>query len=239
MDYGRPNLANRLAAEYALGTMRGGARRRMETLMAAHPTLRQAVAYWEDELLHLGPAAKPQTPSDEVWQRIEARLFQDARSGAIEKPAASASWWRSLPLWRGWSAAATVAALAMFMVLRQEPQPAAPMVIVLQANPQVSGQPFAVQASFVASLSADGKALVLKPIDQVAVSAGRALELWSVPAQGAPRSLGLVRADRATTLLKTALPAGTAALAVSVEPEGGSPTGAPTGPVVSIGKLDV
>lgn len=239
MDYGRPELANRLAAEYALGTMRGGARRRMETLMSAHPTLRRAVAYWEDELLQLGPTAQPQTPSDEVWRRIEARLFQDSRAHVAEAPVESGSWWRSLSLWRGWSAMATVAALAMFMVLRQEAPPAAPMVIVLQANPQASGQPFAVQASFVASLSADGKALVLKPIDNVAVSAGRALELWSLPAAGAPRSLGLVQADRTTTLLKTSLPAGTTALAVSVEPEGGSPTGTPTGPVVSVGKLDV
>lgn len=239
MDYGRPDLANRLAADYALGTMRGGARRRMESLMAAHPMLRQAVAYWEDELLTLGPVVKPQTPPDEVWHRIEAKLFNQARTVSQDTPTEPASWWRSLSLWRGFSAAATVAALAMFMVLQQEPQPAAPMVVVLQANPQASGQPFAVQASFVASLSADGKALVLKPIDNVAVSAGRVLELWSLPSQGAPRSLGLVRADRATTLLKTALPPGTAALAVSVEPEGGSPTGTPTGPVVSVGKLDV
>ncbi|MCU0762689.1 MAG: anti-sigma factor, partial [Hydrogenophaga sp.] len=63
-------------------------------------------------------------------------------------------------------------------------------------------------------------------------------ELWSVPAQGGPRSLGLVRADTATTLLLQAgVKEGTAAFAVSIEPAGGSPTGAPTGPIVSLGQI--
>jgi anti-sigma-K factor RskA len=38
-------------------------------------------------------------------------------------------------------------------------------------------------------------------------------------------------------VLRTRLLDGTAAFAVSLEPAGGSPTGAPTGPVLSVGKL--
>jgi anti-sigma-K factor RskA len=78
----------------------------------------------------------------------------------------------------------------------------------------------------------------------VALTADRVLELWSVPPQGAPRSLGLISASGTTVLSRAKLPAtllkgGTAALAVSVEPPGGSPTGAPTGPVVFAGKLQI
>jgi anti-sigma-K factor RskA len=81
-------------------------------------------------------------------------------------------------------------------------------------------------------------------LQQVAVQPGRVLELWSVPPQGAPRSLGLISADGATVLPRGKLPdtllkGGTDALAVSVEPPGGSPTGAPTGPVVYAGKLQL
>ena len=95
-----------------------------------------------------------------------------------------------------------------------------------------------LNASFVASLSADGRALVLKPLNAPALTAAQALELWSVPAQGGPRSLGLVRADQATTLLLQAgVQRSTAAFAVSIEPAGGSPTGAPTGPIVSLGRV--
>ena len=71
------------------------------------------------------------------------------------------------------------------------------------------------------------------------VALNKALELWAVPAQGAPRSLGLVSAERATTVLRTQLLKDTAAFAVSVEPPGGSPTGAPTGPIVSVGQLQL
>ena len=40
-------LADRLAAEYVLGTLNGGARRRFDALLPAHPVLRDAVAGWE------------------------------------------------------------------------------------------------------------------------------------------------------------------------------------------------
>ena len=43
MDYSRPELADRLAAEYVAGTLRGAARRRFEALLPAHPQLRAAV----------------------------------------------------------------------------------------------------------------------------------------------------------------------------------------------------
>jgi anti-sigma-K factor RskA len=97
----------------------------------------------------------------------------------------------------------------------------------------------------VASVSGDGQAMVMRPLQPVALPANRVLELWAVPPQGAPRSLGLISAQGVTVLQRERLPpslldAGkTAALAVSVEPPGGSPTGAPTGPVVYAGKLQL
>jgi anti-sigma-K factor RskA len=79
---------------------------------------------------------------------------------------------------------------------------------------------------------------VLKPIDAVTMDPQRALELWAVPGQGAPRSLGVVAAQGTTTVIRAELLRNTAAFAVSVEPAGGSPTGAPTGPIISVGKLE-
>jgi anti-sigma-K factor RskA len=69
------------------------------------------------------------------------------------------------------------------------------------------------------------------------MEANRSLELWSLPPQGAPRSLGLIAADKATVVQRGKVLDGTAAFAVSLEPAGGSPTGAPTGPVLYVGKL--
>ncbi len=229
MDYSRRDLADRLAAEYVLGTLRGAARRRFETLLGAHPAMREAVARWEQRLSPLSASVVPVTPSPRVWRKIEARLF-----GQREAPPPTL--WQRLSLWRGLTGLATAATVAMFMVSSRVPAPQAPIVVVLGANPEAAQ---ALNASFVASVTADGRALVLRPINDLALTPGRALELWAVPAQGAPRSLGLVQANGATTVLRTKLLQDTAAFAVSVEPAGGSTTGAPTGPIVSVGKLQI
>ena len=81
MDYARAELADRLAAEYVLGTLRGPARRRFQTLLAAHPALRSAVQRWEDRLAPLAASVAPVAPPERVWTGIEARLFGQAPSG--------------------------------------------------------------------------------------------------------------------------------------------------------------
>jgi len=228
MDYGRRELADRLAAEYVLGTLRGPARRRFESLLGGHPALRAAVVSWQQRLEPLAAGIEPVQPPDRVWRQLQGRLF-----GEAPQPA---PWWRRVGPWRAFSGVALSAVLVLGVLVQQVPPPQAPLVVVLGANPDAA-QP--VPARFVASLSPDGRALVLRPIDAPALSAQQVLELWAVPPSGAPRSLGLVRADGATTVLRAQLLSDTAAFAVSVEPSGGSPTGAPTGPIVSVGQLQI
>ncbi|MEK8048387.1 anti-sigma factor [Ideonella margarita] len=231
MDYSRPRLADRLAANYVLGTLRGAARRRLETLLPAHPSLRQAVNRWQDALVPLASTVPPVAPTAAVWTRLETRLF-----GAAEAPL---SWWQRLLPWRAATGVATAAALVMGVALSIPPPAQSPVVIVMSPNEAAAAGPALLsKAKFVASVSGDGRALVLKPLDALPLDAGRALELWAVPAQGAPRSLGLVAGDHSTQVLRAKLLKDTAAFAVSVEPDGGSPTGAPTGPIISVGKLE-
>ena len=236
MDYSRRELADRLAAEHVLGTLRGPARRRFEALLPAHPALRQAVAQWQERLVPLTLGLPEVAPPARVWSRIESRLFGvgfDAAGPAVA-PAGAAPWWQRLGVWRAASGLASAAVLVLAVMLALPPAAQAPIIVVLGANPEAAQ---ALNASFVASVSADGRALVLRPLNDLRLTPGRALELWAVPAQGGPRSLGLVQASGATTLLRAQLLRDTAAFAVSLEPSGGSPTGAPTGPIVSLGKL--
>jgi anti-sigma-K factor RskA len=231
MDYGRRELADALAAEYVAGTLRGPARHRFEALLAGHPGLRAAVRSWQARLMPLTGVVRPETPPARVWQGIERRLWPVAAAPSLR-------WWKRLALWRAASALATVAAVSFAVLLASPPPARAPVLVVLQAT-GAEGQ---FGSSFVASVSGDGRALVTQPVQPVALTADRVLELWSVPPQGAPTSLGLIKANGTTVLQRDRLPAtllrgGTAALAVSVEPPGGSPTGAPTGPVVYAGKL--
>lgn len=228
MDYSRRELADRLAAEHVLGTLRGPARRRFEALLPAHPVLRSAVAAWQSRLLPLTGVVVPVAPSDAVWAALQKRLFAPAGDGV------ALPWWRRVALWQGVSVMASVAALALALRLAQPLPVQAPIVVVMAPNPAAAG---VMQAGFAAGIARDGRALVLQPINAVPAGAGRSFELWAVPAQGAPRSLGLVDGLQATTVQRSALLENTAAFAVSLEPAGGSPTGAPTGPVVSVGKL--
>jgi anti-sigma-K factor RskA len=224
MDYGHPRLVDALASQYVAGTLRGRARKRFEALLAGHPALRAAVHEWQERLMPLTGAVAPEPPPRAVWQRIEHQLWPNT---------APEHWWQRLALWRGVSAFATVAALSLALLLAL-PQPAQPPVVVVL---QGTGGASQGVNTFVASVSADGRALVTRPLLPVALEANRVLELWSVPPQGAPKSLGLISASGVTVLQRDRLLKGAAALAVSLEPPGGSPTGAPTGPVLYAGTL--
>lgn len=235
MDYSRPELADRLAADYVAGTLQGGARRRLESLLPAHPALRDAVHAWQDRLAPLSATIEPQAPPTEVWQRIEARIDQRARSLVAPRP----RWWQQLGVWRGFAAVAGVAALASSLRLFAPTPALVPVIVVLGPTSAVSGDGSAAAArpAIVASISGDGRAVVTRPLARVAHGADRVLELWAIPTSGAPRSLGVISADGATVVQRGRLLGEASALAVSLEPPGGSPSGAPTGPVLYSGKL--
>lgn len=228
MDYGRPELVDRLAAEYAAGTLRGPARRRFETLLPAHPLLRQATRAWEERLMPLTVALEPVQPSSEVWRRISARI------GGEIRPAGDGAWSR-LAFWRGLTAFASIAAIGL-AVLLANPTPLPPPVVVVLA-PTGTAPGATPPASLVASISGDGATLVTRPIVPVSVQPDRSLELWAVPKEGAPRSLGVLPGGSGTVALRGKVMAGVDTLAVSVEPLGGSPTGQATGPIIYAGKF--
>ncbi|MBQ1766285.1 MAG: anti-sigma factor [Aquincola sp.] len=237
MDYGKPDRADALGAQYVAGTLRGAARRRFEALLPGHPALRAAVQAWTERLMPLTSAVTPQQPPASVWQAIERRLF--GGSAPAQAPAPLPLWRRLAP-WRALSAAGALATLVLAVMLTQPSATQPPVLVVLQGT---GGAAQGVN-TFVASVSGDGRSLVTRALLPVDLQADRVLELWSVPPEGAPKSLGLIRADGSTVVPRERLPKGllkgdTAALAVSLEPPGGSPTGTPTGPVLYAGKLQL
>ena len=227
MNVREPDRANALAAEYVLGTLRGRARERFERLARADSALGEVVRSWEERLLPLAEELPPIVPPTRVWAAILARTRRT--------PAARASIWSSLGLWRAlaFASLATVAALAV-VLLRPLPEvPEGALVVVLAGAD--------AKPALVASADRLGRTLSVKPVARVDLAADRALELWMLPDGGNPRSLGLISA---TGVVRVALsgPADQAlrnipALAVSLEPRGGSPTGLPTGPVLYSGPV--
>lgn len=222
------DLPDRLAAEYVLGTLRGGARRRFDALLPVHPVLRRAVSGWESRLLPMALKAVAIEPPARVWSDIEMTLGWSASSAAPQALAAAAPVARKLRFWRLVSAFSSLVALTLAMLMRLAPAEA-PMIVVLRATQGTQ--------TLVAGLSSDRRELSIQPLQPVALTAQQSLELWALPKAGAPKSLGLIAADKLTPLSKRTLPSDTKALAVSLEPLGGSPTGAPTGPVLFVGDL--
>lgn len=224
MNYRKPELQEKLASAYVLGTLRGRARQRFERLMVADAALRRAVAEWETRLAPLNEAVAPVTPRRQVWRSISAQL-------RTLRPAPSPWGWHGLAFWRvlagGMATAAVVLAVVSVQLARQPVR--VQYVAVLQ-------DPAAKVAMVVSAAGDDGKLRVHALQD--GIPSDRDLELWALPAGGKPQSLGLVGHRGSAELAATARRlANVPALAISLEPKGGSPTGQPTGPVLYSGKL--
>ena len=217
-----------IAAEYVLGVLGADERREVERRLAQEPALASAVAFWEEQLGVLADEVAPVTPPQHTWSQIAAAI--PAAAGARRT-----SLWQSLAFWRGFGiasatlAAASIAALAYFGFV---PATRAPLMATLAGS---SGQP-----NFVATVTATGDSLLVVPATLL-TNDPRAIELWLILPNQQPRSLGLIQPGQPIHLTIPPDLAGRltadAALAVSLEPPGGSPTGQPTGPVIASGKL--
>ncbi|UUZ67388.1 anti-sigma factor [Polaromonas sp. P2-4] len=241
-----PILMEQLAASYALGTLRGGARRRFEALARDNATLRAAALIWQGRLASVAELQPQAAPSPAVWKRIENLVKADKEAQAMQvaraKPVAAGGWWASLGWWRG---AAGVGALAAVVAV----------VTGLNLNTQLSGQVQELTAKlsatpdiqYVAVLADDkasasmlvtfdpkNKKLLLKRVGAFREQADKSLQLWALPPGSGPRSLGVLGSEAVVRL--------TAAdsdvhevpmLAISLEPKGGVPAGSgPSGPVL-------
>lgn len=226
MKYDSTDLRNALAAEYVLGTLRGRARQRFARLLDADRTLGDIVARWEAFLTPLAEGVRPVEPPSRVWEQIEKRISR-------KSPAAAGNWWESVAFWRGWGLAASgLAAALLVAVLVVRPEaPAQPAMVAVLSTPENVPRMIVEQRK-------DG--LMVKVVKPWANLTKEDLELWVIPKQGAPRSLGIVSYESDSMVkvanLETKLADG-AAFAISREPKGGSPTGAPTGPVLCSGAI--
>ena len=243
MDLSRnTDLQQRLAAEFALGTLRGRARQRLRRWIAEEPALARLVSDWELRLAPLAAAAIPVQPPPRVWRAIEERLGP-ARSqpGGI---------WANLAFWRNLgliSSGVAVGLLAALGVAPRAPAPAPqPVVIKVPSNEMaasyvaVLADPKTQKPMLIVSAGRSSTELWVKTLDPAIHVADRSLELWALPPGQPPKSLGVVPRSEKMTALKLVAAADQAfaevpALAVSLEPAGGSPTGAPTGPVLYTG----
>jgi anti-sigma-K factor RskA len=221
------DLREKLAAEYVLGTLKAGARRRFETWLKDDAALRRAVDEWQDRLCPMAEFTPAVTPPNAVWRKIEKELGEHQRLPRQD-------WKNSLFFWRrlGLVSSAIAMTLVAYLSLRQlDAGMAAPNYVAVLADKEA-------HTALVVTGDRRHSRLQVKVLLPQTVADNQTLELWALPKQGHPRSLGLIPASGVASL---ELPANLASgavpnLAVSLEPKGGShnPDG-PTGPVLFTG----
>ena len=219
------------AAEYVLGLHTPDKARAMEALAMHDPAIAAGIVAWENRFSPLAMAVAPQLPPPELWQRLALAtgLQKPVPRRAVPRRSAFERAWRSPALWRSTTVASlALAAVLAFFVLTPKPLAPEPLLAALSAQ----GSPGAV---FLVRVGEGGRATITA-VGRLNVPLDRTLELWALR-EGAPApvSLGLLPGG-GRTLLRASLSAGTRLL-VSQEPTGGSPSGAPTGPVVYSGLL--
>lgn len=229
-SYKNPQLRDKLAAEYVIGTLRGRARARFEALQRYDPELRRIVAEWEARLTPLSVAASEIAPPASVWQTVARRIAAAHGHGAGS----------GLAFWRGLAVTSTAFVLILAAFIGVAPGPEPPMAMVAVMNDD-RGQP-ALVVSWPRMETMREPYVRIKVVQEHPVMApGTTWEMWMLPGgKGTPVSMGLIGIDADQTMkVKPALASrieGAWGLAMSVEPKGGSPTGAPTGPVIFKGQ---
>ena len=250
-----PGLMEQLAASYALGTLRGGARRRFETLARDNATLRAAALIWQSRLASVAELQPEVAPSPAVWKRIEnlvnaekqAQAMQVARRVPVALAPAGGGWWSSLSLWRGASAVgafATVLAVVtglnftnqlsgqvQQLSARLSATPAIEYVAVLADDK--------ANASILVTFDPNTQKLMLKRVGDFREQPDKSLELWALPPGAPAKSLGVMSGDAVVQLTAAGSDIRRSpVLAITLEPKGGVPPGtAATGPILFKGAL--
>jgi anti-sigma-K factor RskA len=251
-----------MAAEYVLGTLDPDERDDAKARIASDFSFAALVQHWERRLGELHALTGDVEPAAAVWDAIKAKLATAAPSAEMrlpeveppEPPSAAGGApplrWRNLSVLMG-SLAAT---LLLFVVaslvapgllpgrLRPKPEVGAPSAGAEAASPVrfvAVLQRDATSPAFILTVDVANRNLTMRRVS-APMEPGRSYELWLISNKfPAPRSLGLVSTGDFTQWSDVALddPAsiGDATFAVSLEPEGGSPTGAPSN-VIFLGK---
>lgn len=233
-----------LAAEYALGLATGKDAARAARLVREDPAFRAEAAAWIGRLAALFDEVPDMVPPASLWARIERELALPAAAANDNVELVQ----RQVRMWRGVTAMMTALAACFALLLFFRPAETV-IVPVPQAPAQQASAPMVAMVGedqkemmIVANWDPAQRRLVLAVAGDMPADPGKSHEIWVIPPAGTPTSLGTMPAgkkmhmDLAEQIAKL-LREGTA-IAITLEPPGGSPSGEPTGPVKWSGKLE-
>lgn len=222
-----------LAAEYVLGVLPADERRAAEGRIESDLAFARLVEAWEERLSPLNAGYEDVEPPASAKAALDARLFGPGGQPATP---ARAGLMQSLAFWRGLAAAAVAVLLVVIALPLLQPPPPAPPAERLVASLASDETEVRYLVIYDAHASEIGLSHVTGDRD-----AGRDFELWVIEGDDPPVSLGVIPVGASVHLVVAPahrdMIASGVLFAISLEPEGGSPTGQPTGPVVAAGDL--
>jgi anti-sigma-K factor RskA len=237
MRYDNPEMLRQLAAEYVIGTLRGPARQRFETLLEDHEEARFQVDFWEQRLGEFGQIVRPVIPPPQT----RAELIQRAAVAAPDRARPRRHTRRRRGRWlRSYAAGfGTAAALVLAFLFGQrnagEPDAAeGPRTLpVSDASTPAPGLPIYVaqmrmpasSMQWLLSVTPDHKQLVVVAAEDFLQIGRHRLQLWSIDDKGVMLPLGVLPNERdagASFVLPPSLRGQrTVRFMVSLEPERG------------------
>lgn len=221
MNYQHPALRRALAADYAIGLMAPTACRRFERLLAEDRALELELGQWQDALARLATPVPDAPVPERVWKNIKARI--EPQRLHVPTRSRARHWLRATAL-----AAAVVLAVGIGMYYNRDQAMYSATLVSASNQPAVTIEAF-------------DQYLQVAPLNLASAPADRSMQLWAIPAEGAPVSLGLMpeggKGRISLDESQRKLLGEPIALAISLEPAGGSPTGQPTGPVLYHGQV--
>lgn len=255
----QPELLDKLATRYAVGVMRGAARRRFENYSRQNATVRARVLLWQERMASLMELPATAHPHANVWKRIENSLLAlphrvmkaspvlQNMQDAITRLRQQLMWWRA-----GAAFAGIAAIVGTLFSLQASQNSESQQQQIVQLEKKIQTQAAQQQMQYVAVLSdekadatvlvtfdPDKRRLVLQRVGSYQEATDKSLQLWALPPGQAPQSLGVLGSDKVLRL--TAAPdklQNVPTLAISLEPKGGVPSSTgPTGPVLFKGAL--
>lgn len=224
-----PEERDALAAELALGLLEGEDRAQAMRLVLSDPAFAAEVEAWSARLEPLYERFD-ERPPPALWPAIQRRL---GNAGSYHLR-------RALGRWRVGALASGALAASLALVLLLRPAPA-PVEIVRAPERTAVAQLGSGDAPALLAASYDPVGGVLRIRAVRLPGSNLAPELWVIPADGVPRSLGLVASDGVSRVdvaapIRALLTDG-ATLAITLEPRDGAPHKAPSSTPIAAGKI--
>lgn len=224
----QPRYDDATIAEYAIGVLPHAERVAFQNALKTDQVLQERLRIWEEQMVPQSDAIEQIPAPQSVFDAVEDRLF--------EREQTTQTWWSGLKNWRLPAMASAVAILLLGLFVWNDTRFNGGTNDMYLAD--ITNQSYEIQ--IVGIFDPETSEFNLRRLVGVP-EPNRDFELWLVDGDSAPVSLGVMPSDKITTIVKInpdladALLRGL--LAISDEPQGGSPTGQPTGAVLATGKI--